>query len=329
MKEIKSIFSCVRRRGRGYRVSFFVPIAAIFAVMALLLSCESLGSVAQIGAQIGHAAGVVDSNTVALVNKNADNLNKVGAAVGKAFEDITPEQEYYIGRAVAANVLARYKLDTSSPAMLAYVNKICNALVVNSPRPDIFNGYHVNILDTDEINAFATSGGHIFITRGLIGCTTSEDTLAAVLAHEISHIQLQHGLKAIKNSRITQAILVTASAGASAAAGNYNLQDITNVFSDSVSEIINTMVINGYSQSQEFEADSNALKLLTLAGYEPSALLDMLAVLQKNQSAHPGGFNNTHPSPADRIANVQKTIGDYNVTDTRSYRTGRYKSVTN
>ena len=288
-----------------------------------------MGTVAQLGAGIGQAFGVVDSNTAAIINKNADKINKAGAAIGKAFEDITPEQEYYIGRAVGANILTTYKIDTSSPAMVMYVNKICNTLVINSPRPEIFNGYHVNILDTDEINAFATPGGHIFITRGLINCTTSEDTLASVIAHEVSHIQLQHGLLAIKKNQKTQAALTTLSTAASvgASAKGYDIGEMTSVFDDSIKDIITTMVTNGYSQKQEFEADSNALILMSLAGYEPSSLLDMLKVLEKNQSAHPGGFNKTHPTPADRIANVQKTIGNYSVPDTRSYREARYGAV--
>jgi len=293
--------------------------ASIAFILSVLISCASMGTVAQIGAAIGQAAGVIDART-------ADAIAKTGAAWGKAFEEITPEQEYYIGRAVGANILSSYKL-YNSPALVLYVNKICNTLVINSPRPEIFNGYRVNILDSDEINAFATSGGHIFLTRGLISNSSSEDTLAAVVAHEIAHIQLQHGLKAIKNSRITQALVLTGATAASAAAGSYNLAEMTSVFTESINEIITTMVVNGYSQSQEYDADATAQLLLSLAGYEPSSLLEMLRVLEKNQSAHPGGFNKTHPTPTQRIANAQKTVGNYSVEDTREFRAARFQAI--
>lgn len=299
----------------------FLSVAVAAALTVLFSSCASMGTVAQIGAAIGQASGKIDSNT-------ANAIVKSGEAIGKAYEEITPEQEYYIGRAVAANILATYKLETDRPALVAYINKICNALVINSDKPEIYNGYHVNILDSDEINAFATPGGHIFITRGLIGAAVSEDTLAAVIAHEVSHIQLQHGLNAIKNNRKTQAALVTLASGASVAAGNYNLSEVVDAFSDSINEIITTMVTNGYSQTQEFEADTNAMKLLALAGYEPSSLIDVLRVLEKTQSSHPGGFNKTHPSPTQRIANAQKTVGNYKVADTRSFRQARYAAST-
>ena len=291
----------------------------VVALLVLIFSCESLGGIAQVGAALGQAFGVIDDRT-------ADAITKSGVAIKKAFEDITPEQEYYIGRAVGANILSKYKIQTNKPDMLAYVNKICKTLVINSPRPEIFNGYHVNILDSDEINAFATSGGHIFITRGLIESTTSEDTLAAVIAHEVSHIQLQHGLKAIKNSRITQALLITGTSAAGAA-GNSDIAQLVDVFGDSINEVVTTMVTNGYSRTQEYEADSMAMSLMDLAGYEPSSLVDMLKTLEKTQSSHPGGFNKTHPSPTDRITNAQKTVGNYKVPDTRSFRAARYAAV--
>jgi predicted Zn-dependent protease len=288
----------------------------IFFLAAAILSCESMGSVTGLGAQIARGAGLINENV-------ADAITQSGEALGKALEEITPEQEYYIGRAVAANILTTYKVYTGEPALTAYVNKICNAITINSDRPEIFNGYHVNILDSAEINAFATSGGHIFVTRGLIECTDSEDALAGVIAHEIAHIQLQHSLKAIKNSRINQALMVTGVSAAGAAA-DMDVKELTSVFNESVSEILNTLINNGYSQTQEFDADSAALSLMASAGYEPSSLVAMLHSLESSQPGRPGGFNKTHPSPAQRITKAEGLLGKYKVSDTRSYRTARF-----
>lgn len=255
------------------------------------------------------------------------SCSTVGGAIRDTSEDqFTPEEEYYIGRAVGANVLSAYKLQTNAPSLTAYVNQICNALIINSKRPEIFNGYHAAILDSDEINAFATPGGHIFITRGLIACATSEDTLAAVIAHEVGHIQLEHGLNVIRKNRNTKAG-VDLARNLVSTFGPSQLAKATDIFGDAVGEAVTTMVTNGYSRDQEFEADSKALELLSLAGYEPSSLLDMLRVLEKNQSGHPGGFNNTHPSPKDRSDKVQGLLSKYKVPDTRSFREARYKAV--
>jgi predicted Zn-dependent protease len=87
---------------------------------------------------------------------------------------------------------------------------------------------------------------------------------------------------------------------------------------------MDTMLKNGYSQSQEFEADREAVTLLLKSGYDPMALQDMLKTLQRVQKSQKGGFNTTHPSPAERIANIENLR--YRTQDTRKYRVPRFKN---
>ncbi|MDR1429374.1 MAG: M48 family metalloprotease [Spirochaetaceae bacterium] len=250
---------------------------------------------------------------------------ETGRAWGRAGEEFTPEQEYYLGRAVGANILVFYTIYSAKPALTRYVNRICQTIAINSPRPDIYNGYHVAILDSDEINGFATSGGHIFLTRGLIACAESEDALAAVIAHEIAHIQLQHSLEAVKKSRKTQAILTTAGSIAGAIDNN-NIAALTDAFGESIQSAISTMVNSGYARDQEFDADKTALGLMAEAGYDPSALIEMLTVLKTNQGRQPNrGFAKTHPSPQDRINSASGAVSSYTAGDTRSFRGARFR----
>ncbi len=238
----------------------------------------------------------------------------------KAAEEITPEEEYYIGRSVAASIASTYPIDQGSYKMTTYLNKICETLVMNSEKPYLFKGYYVVILDTDEINAMATPGGHIFVSRGLIDCTDSEDALAAVLAHEISHIQLGHSVSAIKASRVRaatsdigKAIVVTSIAAANTRSG-YALSDremkkvmeAVDSVSNASNEVVKTLVNTGFSKSQEFEADANALVLMNNAGYDPYAMLDMLEQIEDSSSN--SGWGATHPSPKDRIKKVEKEL---------------------
>ena len=273
-------------------------------------------SVVDYGAQVAGATGVIDQNT-------ANAISVTSQAVSNAAETITPEQEYYIGRAVGANILNSYSLWKDNAALTAYLNLICNVIAINSPRPDIYNGYFVMILDSDEINAFATPGGHIFVTRGLVACAESEDALAGVIAHEVAHIQLQHGLKAIKNARMNQALIATGSAAVSEA---LPLGELTSIFTESIGEVINTMVISGYSQSQEFEADNMAVSLMEASGYDPAGLMMMLRTLERNYNPSGSGFGKTHPTPARRIANAEKAIAQSNVENTGYYRQARYSA---
>jgi len=246
------------------------------------------------------------------------------AESAKAADNLTPENEYYLGRAVAANIAGTYPI-YKNPALQAYLNKICNTIVINSPRPNIYKGYHVAILDTDEINAFATPGGHIFVTRGLIACASNEDALASVIAHEVAHIQLRHALTAIRNARYVNAAVSGALAGAGEAGGS-NTKELAGIMGDSVNEIVTTLVVNGFSKDQELEADKTALSLLASAGYQPSGILEMLQALKQKQQGKQG-FGKTHPTPDVRITNVNKNLKQYKVPDTRSFRDKRYKNI--
>jgi len=293
---------------------------------ALPFACGSMGSISSIGDSVADFGKKIAGKTE--IDQNTKTAISMSTkAVANATEEITPEQEYYIGRAVAANILKTYSLWNGNRPLTAYANRICNTIVINSPRPDLFNGYHVSLLNSNEINAFATSGGHIFLTRGLVNSAKSEDALAGVIAHEIAHIQLQHSIKAIRTSRITQALMVTGASAAGAVSG-YDVKEMTGIFNETVGDIVGTLVNNGYSQMQEYDADNTAMSLLAGAGYNPSGLIEMLKELEKTQKGQAGGFNKTHPSPEVRRSIAEKAISlQPQIKDTSSYRRKRFAAI--
>jgi predicted Zn-dependent protease len=302
--------ACIRR--------IVVNTAAVLFIVALS-ACQGMAEGTGALAQVAGDLGVLDQETAGTIAGAAD-------AWSKAQEEITPSQEYYIGRAVGANILTNYKIYRGAPALTAYLNKICSAIVINSSKPELYAGYHVAILDSPEINAFSTSGGHVFVTRGLIAVATSEDTLAAVIAHEIAHVQLQHSIKSIKSSRFANAVVETANAASTATTGT-QLKELTETFGVSVDEAVNTLN-NGYSQTQEYDADTLALALMAAAGYDPASLVTMLNSLREKQGNQTGsGFGKTHPSPERRITSVNKSLPNYKVEDTKPFRATRYKTV--
>ena len=242
--------------------------------------------------------------------------------VAKSFQDITPEQEYYIGRAVAATVAGQYPV-YNNPRANMYINVLGQVLAQASDRPETYGGYHFQILDSNEINAFAAPGGFIFITRGMLRCAQHEDAVAAVLAHEIGHIQHKHGLQAIKKSRLTSALTTLAVEGVKAKGGG-DLAELTGLFQDSIADITTTMINNGYSRSFEREADRAAVTIMERIGYNPNGLIDMLHVMEDLLEPGRLDFAKTHPSPASRIADIQKNIGDYNEVETPEVRRERF-----
>ena len=300
----------------SFRSLSFNKSKFLFALL-FFISITGCSTVSQL-ADIAGDLGIVDERV-------AKSVSETSTALGKAVEEITPEQEYYIGRAVAGTILEKYKL-YKSPAVEKYLNEICGAITVNSDKPVLYKGYYVAILDTDEVNAFATSGGHILISRGLLSCAESEDALAAVIAHEVAHIQLQHSIKAIKSSRATDALVKTANTAYTLKTdGNSN--EVMDGFADSIGDIINTMVESGYSKQQEFDADKKALSLMNDAGYDPNAMKDMLTLLKVRQAGQHAGFSKTHPSPDARLSNLKDEYKNYSSYTDRANRTARFKST--
>lgn len=288
--------------------------AAFVAVSAAWTGCSSLSSALSTMGEIADDAGFGVAGAAL----------GAGAAISKAGEEITPENEYYIGRSVAATILANYDV-CESERLEEYLNLICAVLLEESDKPELFAGWHVKLLDTDEVNAFSTSGGHILVSRGLVGCAGSEDALAAVVAHEIAHVQLQHSLKAIKASRWTTALKRTAGAGLSAATGDTELAD---TLDGMVGDVVSQLVNNGYSKSQEFQADALALTLMANAGYDPAAMESMLKEMKSRQNGSKAGFYRTHPTPDERIENVRDSLGKIpRPKDTKKWRKKRFAAA--
>ena len=248
------------------------------------------------------------------------------SAMERAFsqEEFTPEDEYYLGRAVAANILAAYEPYTANPELTRYLNRICQTIVINSVQPVIFKDYSVLVLDSREFNAFSSPGGHIFVTSFLVETAASEDMLAAVIAHELAHVMLKHSISIIDDFRLNDE-MATLAEKARDLSGNTEAAMRLMGFRNSVSAVIDVLFKNGYSQAQEFEADREAAALLAAAGYYPAALVEMLKLLQQVEPSQKERFNTTHPSPEQRIANVSGWINRYRVEDNRSYRVRRFK----
>ncbi len=267
--------------------------------------------------------GIIDSESEASLNKAGNGISSVSSSIANVTEDITPEQQYYIGRAVAGTVLEKYKLYQNKDAT-AYVNKVCTAITQASDMPILYKGYYVGILDTEEVNAISTPGGHILVTRGLLECAKSEDALAAVIAHEIAHIQLGHSVKSIRSSRATNELVQAAQAGYNATMSNSQL--LTG-FSDSVDDIVNKVVNSGYSKTQEFQADKKALSLMSDAGYDPAAMQDMLSLLKEKEAGQTAGFCKTHPSAESRLKNIKQDLKKYRGDYKRTAREPRFTAT--
>jgi predicted Zn-dependent protease len=276
------------------------PRRALVALCAATLFIAGCTSVMQVATSVGESSGYITS-------QQAQSINRTAAAVEKTFQDITPEQEHFVGRAVAATVLHLYK-PYDLQAANRYLSVLGQTLALCSNRPETFGGYHFLIIDSDEVNAFAAPGGLILVTRGLIRCCTTEDMLAAVVAHEIGHVEGKHGLRAIKTGRLNSA-LTTIGIEAGKNLGSEELASVTQAFEEGITDISATLMNSGYSRGLEREADLAAVRILRKAGYDPHALVQMLEQMQARMRGDVRGFGRTHPSPTERIRALAGAAG--------------------
>lgn len=276
-----------------------VPLLLVLA----LAGCSSLGSIlGNIGGNI--VSGAADTAVGAALGDEEDK--KKLETLKKTTEEITPEQEYYIGRAVAATVLQSYPA-WNAKAVNDYLNSLGQSLAMASTVPETFSGYHFLAMDSDDINAFGAPSGFILATRGLLRCATSEDEVAAILAHEIGHVTGGHGMKAIKASRLTEAGALLAQWGTSGSDSSLTGK-LTKAFTDSITDIVKTMITSGYSRDLEMQADMAAIVILHRMGYDPRALVRVLQVMKTKLKPEGKDFAKTHPDPAQRIAYLEEAI---------------------
>lgn len=289
-----------RTRSSGRAWAAVGALGAAGAALSLLVGCQTMKAVSETVAVVGVATGTV-------TEEQAQSIVRTGEALGSAMEQLTPENEYWIGRTVTATILSRYPA-YDRPNLNRYVNLVGQTLALFSDRPETFGGYHFLVLDSDEINAFAGPGGLITVTRGMLRLCRTEDELAAVLAHEIGHVQHRHGLQAIKKSRWTGAF-TTIVAEAGKTLGGADLAEAVRAFEGSISDVMQTLVNSGYGRAAEREADAAAVRILRAAGYDPRALVTMLQEMKRRLK--PGGldFAKTHPDPEERIQAVLKMMG--------------------
>lgn len=297
-----------------------MKIIALILVALFIIVFLTACSAVQQGADILTATGKIsESDRKAIV--------QTSEAVRSSFADITEEEEYYIGRGVAALILSQYPVYDDQD-LTQYVNTVGQAVVYSSNRPEIYAGYHFLILNTEEVNALAAPGGFIFVSKGLLRRCENEEMLASILAHEVGHVCARHGLQSIKKSRLVDAFRLIGQEAARRY-GPEELTQLTNIFEGALGDVVDTLILRGYDRKFENEADELSVKFAGATGYTPQGLVDFLQTMIGDASAAAGkGWFKTHPTPEQRIEKVRTqaaSIGAYLVEE--PVRTKRFQQT--
>lgn len=255
----------------------------------------------------------------------------VGSAVGgigmlaEAAKEITPGEEHYIGRSVAAMLLAKYPL-LNNAALTKYVNEVGLLLAHASDRPVTYGGYHFAVVNSDDANAYACPGGLIFISKALLKELKNEDELASVLGHEVAHVANRDGINTIKNSQWTKLGFYAVGE----VSKNYtpsNVKELVGVFQGVVTDVAKKVMESGYSKGDEKKADADGMRYASRVGYNPNEMIEFMKA-EDAKGYRPSGPFASHPTPKVRIKMLDKIIGELESVKTEPIRTARFKAAT-
>lgn len=192
----------------------------------------------------------------------------------------------------------------ADPVLLSRVRNISDHLIkqVGVFRPDaIYWNWEVNVEKNQQLNAYCMPGGKIMVYSGLAEkLNATDDELAAVIGHEISHALREHGRERMSQAYIEQFGLQALAAFIGGAAGNMAAQ------SASMGSKLFFSLPNG--REQEREADRMGLELAARAGYHPQAAVTLWQKMTAVNKGAPPEFLSTHPSGENRIKDLQALI---------------------
>jgi predicted Zn-dependent protease len=213
---------------------------------------------------------------------------------------IGQKSEIGIGRNTDRQLRSQYRVSTDEN-LNQRINAIGQKLAVHSSRKNL--KYTFTVLDAELVNAFAAPGGYIYITTGILSRMKNEDEIAGVLGHEIGHVVHRHSLKAIQRRLIAQIglQLVAAKFGDS---GN-----LTSALLFKASELSASLLLLKNSRVNELQADSEGVKIMHAAGYNPQGMIDLQEMLLGlSKGKNPPAIISTHPPSRERINEIKKTI---------------------
>ncbi|SEQ27085.1 Peptidase family M48 [Solimonas aquatica] len=179
---------------------------------------------------------------------------------------------------------------TQNPQTSAYVQCVARAITQETGGQ-----WEVQVFESKEVNAFALPGGKIGVYTGLLAVAQTQDQLAAVLGHEVSHVLAGHSAARVSNEIATQFGVTLVSLG-------------TGLPSEAVGAGAKYLLILPFSRGDESEADELGMQLMARAGFDPAQAVELWRNMEKQSSGAPPEFASTHPSHATRIADLQREL---------------------
>jgi predicted Zn-dependent protease len=215
---------------------------------------------------------------------------------------VSPEAEAELGRQAFQQIASETPV-AQDPRLHAYVRRIGERIVKASSSP--YAEWVFTVFEGEQANAFALPGGRVGVFTGMLKVAANEDQLAAVLGHEVGHVNARHGAERLVTER---GIALGLRLGAMLLSlGDVPIPpDLVVALGAGAAEF---GIVRPFSREQELEADALGLEYMAEAGYRPGEAITFWRRMQ--QRAGNGGvppFLATHPSNAQRIEKLLERL---------------------
>ncbi len=232
---------------------------------------------------------------------------RVTATGRKAFIPLGWEEEIALGREAAPELEKEFGGPLKNLAVQAYVRTVGERVARSARHPDMpALPYRFTVLDSDSVNAFALPGGPVYVTRGLLEHLATEGQLAAVLGHEVAHVNARHGGEQIGRQMGLQVLIAAAQIALDRGEGGADKAR----HAETLGKVIGSLVNLRYGRRMESEADHLGLDYMVAAGYHPREMVRLLKIFAEMGKRRPLEFLNTHPNPDNRLGAVEEQISE-------------------
>ena len=216
----------------------------------------------------------------------------------KEFNIISEAMEIQMGQETDVSIREEYGV-YDDKALNAYVEAVGRKMVPITHRPNL--PYHFAVLDTPVINAFAAPGGYIYITRGMLAIMNDEAALAAIIGHELGHVNARHTARAMSRELLMLGGILVASA--------LN-KDIAKIAPFAMIGL--EVLFLKFSRDDEYQADSLGIQYSRKAGWAPGQVVPVFTTLLRMETSGEGpsipNFLSTHPLTTRRIEEIDKML---------------------
>lgn len=219
--------------------------------------------------------------------------------------NIAPAQQIELGNKAAQQVYQQMPVLPDTSPVTRYVSALGHKLAAEAPGYKWPFNFHV--VDVADINAFALPGGSIFVNLGTVQAAENEAQLAAVIAHEISHVVLQHSVCNLEKEKRVGIIAGIGQIAAGLALGDGAAGTLAQ-------ETIGIGAGLGFlrmSREAEQQADLMGVGILYDAGYDPHAMPQFFQTIEKKYGKGSAQFLSDHPNPGNRLEYVNHEISTF------------------